>query len=158
MSRASQSECQLGDGLLRKKLVDAKTDLVASESGQLGEQGRRIDLEHELATATTDHLAMWPLCWRQDLVQRFVVAAALLASPYLTEDVAKKVTGWLRIAQRVCASRTRPSRPVGLTTDRTTTDRGTTDRVTSGPFCWPIHRPAFGFSRHSQAPLIGITT
>ena len=138
MTRAAQPECQLGDGLLRNELVDAKSDLVAAEAGQFREQRCRIDLEHELAGATADHLHVGSLRCREDLVQGFVVAAPLLASSCLTQDVRKKVTG-------------------GPGTERPWLLGRPADRAGRIPARHP-GRVAMRIGHHPQAPLIGITT
>lgn len=138
MSRAAQPECQLGDGLLRNELVDAKSDLVAAEAGQFREQRCRIDLEHELAGATADHLHVGSLGSREDLVQGFVVAAPLLAASCLAQDVGKKVAG-------------RPGPEW----------RGLLGWPTGRASSIPARQPgrlAMRIGNHPQAPLIGIKT
>jgi hypothetical protein len=99
MSRASQSDRQLGDGLVGYELVDALADLFASEARQLGEQRCRIDFEHELAGATADHVAVWAKQLTQDLVEGIVVGAAVLVRSRLPQDVAQEVTGWSGLGQ-----------------------------------------------------------
>jgi len=74
--------------LLRKELVDAKTKLFATEARQFGEQWGGVDLQDQPACATADDLDVRSMDRRQDLIEGFVVAAAILASSCLTQDVA----------------------------------------------------------------------
>ena len=108
MSRASQSERQLGDGLLRKELVDAQSDLVAAEAGEFREQGSGIDLDDEPPSAAADDLAVRAQAWLEDLVERPVVRAAALAATCLPQDIAQKITGLLRFGH---GGRLRPGSP-----------------------------------------------
>ena len=70
MSCAAQSERQLGDGLLRKELVDGESDLVATEARQFGVKRRGIDFHDEFAGTAAENLAMRPVLGRQDLIER----------------------------------------------------------------------------------------
>jgi hypothetical protein len=97
MGSAPEPELHLGDRL-DEQFVDPPTQLLAAEARQLGEQGRRIDGERQLAVAKADHLAVRSLGRRQDLVERGVQVTPAPLPAGLLDDVPQEIA----CASRIC--------------------------------------------------------
>ena len=78
--------------MFRNELVDREAQLLATEAGELGEQRRGVDLEHEAPPGAADDLAVWAQRRAQQAVERVVVGAAMLLLAGLPQDVAQEVT------------------------------------------------------------------
>jgi hypothetical protein len=88
MSRASQSERQLGYALFREEFVDALPDLFAAEARQLGEQRRRVDLDDHLAVPAAEHLTVLALLPKAAAVWRSLPLPVL--APFLAGARARR--------------------------------------------------------------------
>jgi hypothetical protein len=114
MSRASQSEGQLGDGLFGEQLVDALAEFLAAEAGEFREQGGGVDLDDQAAGAAADELAVRTHRRREHRIERAVVGTTALAAACLLQDVAQEVGGWSRFSH--CARRWGQAPLIGITT------------------------------------------